>query len=205
MSSSSLVFTIAWSSPSPASTQTIIRSSASGRPLWICFWRCAVCRPSQMLGSTIADTPRRAARRSSRETPNTSSVSAAERRTGSTSFGDARRRPPPSGCDSRRVASRRRSRVISFGDFGTTAGKRLHARIGVVGRAQLSTSDAGRRRPWRQLDAAGAARATCSASSADAPSPATSATDDEDGNESQRSRSNVMAMTPQYRCSPACG
>ena len=52
MSSSSLVFMIAWSIPEPASMHTIIRSSASGRPCLICFCRCDVARPSQTLGST---------------------------------------------------------------------------------------------------------------------------------------------------------
>ena len=52
MSSSSLVFMIAWSMPDPASMHTIIRSSASGRPLRICFCRAAVLRPSHRLGRT---------------------------------------------------------------------------------------------------------------------------------------------------------
>ena len=101
MSSSSLAFTIAWSRPEPASMQTISRSSASGSPFSICFWRASIWRPSHRLGQHDSRAPRRAAPEYQPRRRRSSSSDRPPNTNGSDDLGQPSRRPPPPGCDSR--------------------------------------------------------------------------------------------------------
>ena len=75
--SSSEAFTIAASRPAPASTHTMSRSSASGRPFWISFWRCDVFSASQNPGSAYPTPAASSAKMPPRMTPRLATVSSA--------------------------------------------------------------------------------------------------------------------------------
>ena len=93
------------------------------------------------------------------------------------------------------VASRRRRRLISLGDFGMRLGDPLEARIELFGQPDLSRrterSVPGRRQsPSR---AAAAVRAPVRPSNTEAPSPVSRAIDDEEAAEREQ-RSGVMIV-----------